>query len=265
MRLRGLGLFLALAFALPWLVWFTTIAQQKGMIGWHVPSPLAFWLGLPIATFVAAGVSGGWPAILDVLRRMVRWRVGWQWYLAAILITPAAAAVALLVGRAWGQPFPAPTVGASSLLGLFALNLWLFLITEEPAWRGFALPRLQAVMSPAAAALLLGAIWGVWHLPLFLTEGTFQSQVPFLGFMLSAVATSVMITWLFDHTRGSVLLAALFHAVTDVAIAVSGVMTSGTQLFWLMVAVQCVIALGLAITMTSRVGADRFLATEIAP
>ncbi|MBW7916197.1 MAG: CPBP family intramembrane metalloprotease [Trueperaceae bacterium] len=253
-RDRGLGLFFVLAFALPWAVWGTTIAQQRGIISWHVPSSLAFWLGLTIATFGAAALTGGWPALRDVLLRMVRARVAWRWYAVALLLTPVIAMVSALVGRSVGAPtHVGDTVGAAGLPGLLALNVWLFLLTEEAAWRGFALPRLQARSTPLTAALLLGLVWGVWHLPLFLTRGTFQAGLPFAGFMASIVATSVMVSWLYNHTRGSVLLAAIFHAATDVTIAYSGVMNSGGALFWLFVAAQCLVAAVLGAGMLERV------------
>lgn len=252
-KYRGLNLFFVLAFALPWAVWGTTIAQQRGVISWHVPSTLAFWLGLTAATFGAAAISGGLPAVKDVLLRMVRARVGWRWFALALLLTPALAALTILIGRLAGAtPRVGAAVPSSALPGLFVLNLWLFLITEEPAWRGFVLPRLQTRMTPLGAALLLGLVWGVWHLPLFLTEGTFQASIPFLGFMVSILATSVMVSWLFNGARGSVLVAAVFHAATDVSIAYTGVMSAPTS-FWIFVLAQCVLALALATTMLARV------------
>ncbi len=255
-RQRALIPFFVLAFALPWGVWLTTILEQQGALGWHVPSSLAFWLGLTVATYGVAALSGGWPAVRDLLVRLVRVRGPWWVWVLAAALTPATATVAALVGTLAGHPLNVGVeVAAAALPGILALNLWLFLITEETAWRGFALPRLQAALSPLGAAIVLGLIWGVWHLPLFFTRATFQARIPFVGFMLSILATSVIITWLFDRARGSVLLAAVFHAVTDVAIAYSGAMTSGATLFWTFVVVQCCVAIVLAAGMRGRVTA----------
>lgn len=257
MKRQGLTLFFVLAFVLPWAVWGTTIAEQHGVLSWHVPSSLAFWLGLTIAAYLAAALSGGTPAVLDLLRRLVRVRVAWVYYVAALLLVPLIAGIAILVGKLFGgSANVGEEVSAGALPAVFALNLWLFLITEETAWRGLALPRLQNRMSPLGAALLLGLVWGVWHVPLFLTEGTFQARIPFLGFMLSILATSVMISWLYNRARGSVLIAALCHASTDVTIAYLGVMTSGGLLFWLFVAAQCVAAVVLATQLPARAGRD---------
>ena len=149
----------------------------------------------------------------------------------------------MALGSALGMPTAVGTeVSAGGVPVLLLVSLWLFLLTEESAWRGFALPRLQARMQPVAAALVLGVLWGLWRIPLFLIADSFQSTIPFAGFLLSIVAASVLISWIFNRTRGSVLLASLFHATTDVAIAYSGVMSAGNGLFWLMVALQCLAA-----------------------
>lgn len=242
-RKHQLTIFFVLAFLLPWLVWGTTIAQDHGWTTWHVPQTLAFWLGLTIATFGTAALAEGWPGVKDLLARMARARIGWQWYAVAALLTPALAMLAVTLGSALGASTAVGTeVSAGGIPVLLLVSLWLFLLTEEAAWRGFALPRLQARMQPVPAALVLGALWGLWHIPLFLIADSFQSSIPFAGFLLSILATSVLTSWIFNRTRGSVLLAALFHATTDVAIAYSGVMSAGASLFWLMVALQCLAA-----------------------
>jgi membrane protease YdiL (CAAX protease family) len=151
--------------------------------------------------------------------------------------------IAVILGHLYGTPAEVGVaVPASALIGLFLFNAWMWLLTEETAWRGFALPRLQGRFNALTASVVLGVIWACWHLPLFFIADSFQAQIPFLGFLLSTVATSVLIGWLFNRARGSVLIAALFHAAMDVGIAFGGVMTSGTLLFWSFVGVQIVAA-----------------------
>jgi uncharacterized protein len=82
---------------------------------------------------------------------------------------------------------------------------------EEIGWRGLALPLLQRRFSPIWAGLILGIIWGIWHLPAFLLSGTPQSAWSFTPFVIGAVAISVIVTPLFNKSRGSILLPALFH------------------------------------------------------
>lgn len=247
MKRHPLVLFFIAAFFFPWLVWGTSIAQAHGFIGWHIPEPLAFWIGLPLASYGTAALTGGWPAVKDLLLRLIRVKVPVAWYLVAIL-TPAVIA-ALAVGA--GALISAPAaIGAllptGALVGALLFNSWEWLITEETAWRGYALPRLQRRFNPLSASLLLGVLWGVWHLPLFLLPGSFQSTLPFAGFLISTVATSVTIGWLFNKARGSVLIVALFHGVTDVSLAFTGVMSSGMALFWVTVSLQVLVALAVS-------------------
>jgi hypothetical protein len=82
---------------------------------------------------------------------------------------------------------------------------------EEFGWRGFALPLLQRRMAPLWAALVIGAIWGVWHLPTFFLSGMVQSTWSFGPFFLGSVAVSVILTAMFNDARGSILLPALLH------------------------------------------------------
>ncbi len=253
MKRHPLAVFFTLAFALPWFVWGTALAEQAGWIGWHIPSPLAFWIGLPIASFGTAVLTGGWPAVRDLLLRMVRVRVGVQWYAVALLATPVLAGLTALVALATGVPLAPEAASWLDLLGAFAFNAWMWLLTEETAWRGFALPRMLPRLGQVGANLVLGAVWAVWHLPLFFVDGSFQSQLPFAAFALSTIATSMLIGWVFRGARGSVLVAALFHASADVAIGFSGVMSSGAALLWVFVALQ----VGAAAFATWRLAAVR--------
>ncbi len=238
MKRYSLPLFFGLAFLFSWTVWFSVIANGRGLISFHIPGAFAF-IGLSVAAIVAAYVDDGWSAIRDLIVRWVRWRVKPIWYVVALLLTGALAVATILLGVPFGLSSPiGKDATISAAFSYFLFQFPLFLVTEETAWRGFALPRLQLRYSALVASLVLGIIWGIWHAPLFLTPGTFQSSLPFVGFVISAMATSVMATWIFNHARWSVLLAALFHASTDASILYSGVMAGGRRLFWLFIAVQ---------------------------
>lgn len=245
----SLVVFFVLAFALPWLIWGTTIAQSRGLISFHIPQPLAFWIGLNLATYIAAALDGGWPSVRDVLGRLIRWRVHIVWYGVALVLTGLVSLVAVAIQIALGGvPQFGVLLSLSSLLPSLAFQIFLFLLTEETAWRGFALPRLQARYSALVASLILGVLWGLWHLPLFYIPGSFQSSLPFVGFFLSTVAMTIVTTWVFNHTRGSVLVAAILHAATDVTIAYTGVMSGDRRLFWLFVGAQWLFALVVVFT-----------------
>ena len=143
---------------------------------------------------------------------MVRWRVGLQWYAVALLLPVAIVLVALYLVALFGGPSPT----AAAFAGWYTLPL-IFLsttlingpFTEEPGWRGFLLPRLQSSYSPLVASLIVGVIWASWHLPLLLSDPT--GQRPALQFFVVVVAQSVVFTWVYNGTRGSVLLVILMH------------------------------------------------------
>jgi uncharacterized protein len=86
---------------------------------------------------------------------------------------------------------------------------------EEPAWRGFALPRVLQRHGVLSASLVIGIFWALWHFPLLWTPGIRDSQLPWWLLILDVPAKSVFFTWVFRRTDGSVLLAALFHGATN--------------------------------------------------
>jgi membrane protease YdiL (CAAX protease family) len=105
---------------------------------------------------------------------------------------------------------------------LFVVQFFISPLAEEPGWRGFALPRLQEGYGPLKGTLLLGLLWGCWHFPLFLVPGydgagtgLFGVALPFGEFVVSVFAMAIIITWVFNHTRGSLLLVMMVHAATD--------------------------------------------------
>jgi CAAX protease family protein len=160
--------------------------------------------------------------VRDLGARLVRWRVGWQWYLVVIL-GPAAFSLAVaglyaLLGGSWAEAAP-PALRGEATLALLPLFLMILTLTdglgEELAWRGFALPRLLTQHNALVASLILGVLWGLWHLPLVWTEGASMYQQPIWLFLLDITAKSVLFTWVFLHTRGSVLLVMLFHGATN--------------------------------------------------
>jgi uncharacterized protein len=236
--------FYLLAFLLSWIVWGSVMAQARGLLGWHIPGNLAF-TAVAIAAYLTAWLAGGWPAVRDLLSRLVRWRTSPLWYAVALLLLLLLSYLAIAVFALVRPGVPARIgvdISLPAALLYFVTNLPNMWLTEETAWRGFALPRLQRKYTALSASLIVGLLWGFWHLPLFLTPGTFQSSISFGGFLLSAVATAVLTSWIFNHAHGSVLLAAIFHSAVDASISYTGVMSSTAGLFWLFVALLCLAA-----------------------
>jgi hypothetical protein len=108
------------------------------------------------------------------------------------------------------------------------------------------------------ASLILGVLWDFWHLPLWFIPGSFQSTLPFVGFLVATIAMSIITTWVFNHTHGSVLLAAILHAATDATLAYSNVLSGELRLFWIFVVLQSAFAIFIVITQ----GAERLSKNE---
>lgn len=163
---------------------------------------------------VLSAVEGGPQGIAALLRKFLVWRVGIQWYLFALL-SPAAVALVVrgLTALAGGSVEP---VRWYSLSGLFMAAIGAPL-AEEAGWRGYVLPRLQSRMSALSASLIIGVLWGaVWHLPMFLGTAAGSFTVPFGAYVLLCVAWAIVFTWVYNHTRGSLLLAFLLHWACNV-------------------------------------------------
>jgi len=88
---------------------------------------------------------------------------------------------------------------------------------EELGWRGYALPRLMVGRSALSAAVILGLIWGAWHLPAFFMSGMPQSRIAIVPFMIGSVAVSILMTWVYNSTGGSVLMTILMHLMFNVS------------------------------------------------
>jgi uncharacterized protein len=215
-RNHPLVTFFLLAFGLTWVVWVPRA------LGAPLDTVGMAWTWAPaIAALLAAALTGGRDAVRELGSRLVRWRVGWQWYLVVIL-GPAAFSLALagiytLFGGSWADAAPPAILeGPLVLLPLFLVILTLTDgLGEELAWRGFALPRLLTRYNALVASLVLGVIWALWHLPLLWTEGNSMFHLPVWLLLLDVTAKSVLFTWVFLHTRGSVLIAMLFHGATN--------------------------------------------------
>jgi membrane protease YdiL (CAAX protease family) len=131
------------------------------------------------------------------------------WYAFLIIGIP----LIFYVGSAWKgnlftEPFPFPSF-QSLLIALLLASIKGPI--EEFGWRGFALPLLQRKLAPIWAALILGMVWGFWHLPAFLLSGTQQSAWSFTPFFIGTVTISLIVNALFNASRGSILLPALMH------------------------------------------------------
>jgi len=209
-----------------------------------------------IAAFTVIGVVKGGAGIRAYFGRIFKWRVGLRWYLFVLLGFPLMFAAARLLMIALGREVPG--YGFDTWWGWLPLLL-IGLIAdpggvEELGWRGFALPMLQRRFSALNAALILGVIWGVWHLPSFFIAGTSQSSFSLPIFLVGSVALSVLIAVVYNGTGGSVLLCFLSHWMMN---STTGHFVGNGMLFTTVVMVVVVIVLVLVL------GAKKLGATKV--
>jgi membrane protease YdiL (CAAX protease family) len=203
-RGRQLLFFFIMAYALSWWPW---IWFQFDPV--TVDAPIFPW-GPFIAALAMLATIGGWPAVRTWFGKIIHWRVAPIWYVIVLLGPPALTLTAVGINRVLGAEFAAnaefPTW--QDLLARFVFILLLIGLGEEPAWRGYALPRLIAGRTALAASLILGLLHAIWHLPLFGIEYDLQNIVPWTA---SVLCVAIVITWIWLHTGGSLLLPILLH------------------------------------------------------
>ncbi len=244
---------LVLAFALTWPFLIVDTLGSHGLLPFRLSIPLLLLTGyMPTfaALIVTASISGR-AGVRALLRKLLIWRVGIQWYAIAIFgYTLVCFSTVILYNIFSGAP-PLPLLAqgfaSSSGLGLFINVTVLFLVTglingEELAWRGFALPRLQTRWNALTSSTILGLIWALWHLPLFYTLGSSQADMSMIGSTIGTIGLSVLFTWLYNNTRGSVLLAYLLHAAINTWSRVFPIDHAPPLVGWFMTGVICLIA-----------------------
>ena len=267
LKRHSLVIGILLMFALTWPI----DLANSGVLPIKFPFVVYLFLGwgFGIASLIMTGLTLGKDAVITLLKRFLIWRVGWKWYLAPFLLAPV-----LIVGGVYlnaaltGVPPDFSTVmaykifGKSAYLPLFILPFFMvdFIANgEEIGWRGYVLPRLQAKYGALTSTLILGVIWGFWHLPKFLSH---WNTVSFVWFMVHTMAISVVYTWLYNSTKGSLLLVTLFHAAsnaTGVFMPMANTVSSGNMGAYIIFVLLETVA---AIVIVIATGSERLSRTE---
>ncbi|MBC7315772.1 MAG: CPBP family intramembrane metalloprotease, partial [Chloroflexi bacterium] len=247
-----------LAFAISWLGWVPQALFRRGMF--PLDTPLFTLLGgggptlAAIIVTLALHEKGG---IRRLFAPLAQWRASPGWFVFVGAFWFVVAGIALGLGALGGQKIPPfdPRIGSrlfAVFVGMLLSNVW-----EEIGWRGFALPRLQERLADWVIVLFMGILWSLWHLPLLWNPSSPMSHLPFYGEILFSLALTVLYTWLYRNTKGSLLFVTIFHALSNtVAFALFewGVFESS---YPFVVAVVSLAALGVIL----RHGPRRFIAS----
>ena len=225
MRQHPLFSFFFLAYAFSWIVFIPYVLAEWGLLqGNFTIFYIIHTFGPALAAVAMTAVIAGRAGLQNLRQRIRQRRASGQWYLFILLGIPALVILGVIVQ-------PGALVNFKGLTTSLLLGYPIYLVAtffgvglgEEPGWRGFALPYMQRRYGSLWGTLFLGVLWSCWHLPDFLTASkgggqgtgftTFLTNFPI--FTLAVVSLAVIMTWIFNHTKGSIFIAILVHAGVD--------------------------------------------------
>jgi uncharacterized protein len=227
----SIPLFFILAYLFTWSNWLPQALALRGINTYEPTEAIALLAGYgpALAAILVAVFTAGRQGLGELFGRLVRWRVGIQWYAVALFLPALTILIAVGLNALTGGPSPDPSKldypfgPQDTSLAIKVIILFLVFtlgfdgLGEELGWRGFALPKLMETKTPLTASIILGTLWAVWHFPFARTEGVVLNSVPLVIFVLNLIASAIIYTWIFINTRGSLLPVLLFHAAGNTA------------------------------------------------
>jgi membrane protease YdiL (CAAX protease family) len=199
------------------------VLSYLGILALEVPFTIQYLLpfGPLSAAILVTWLEGGTDGVRDILGRMAKWRIRPVWIAVAVLsvwvLYIVSGAIIVMMGQPWpdislfGQVMYMPYL---TFAGTWLLWIFTYGIGEETGWRGFLLPRLQSRFSALVSALIVSLIWAPWHIPMFLYNENLMSLglVGTIFWVIGLMFGSVLLTWLYNSSEGSILMTALWHA-----------------------------------------------------
>ena len=249
---RNLLLFFLIAFGFTWLFWILEALAMQGLLGASIlvdfllsPNNPAAWGPLVSAVLLTWWNERG-RGVIGLLKRGVEYRFAKVWWLPIIIIFPMIHGLALLLAILGGESGPELFWVSNPLWGIgYFVTVLLFQgpLQEEFGWRGYALDRLQARFNALNSSIILGFMWGLWHLPYFWIGEEAIYAYTFLPFVFSTILLTTLLTWLYNNTGGSILVALIFHAMFNYSAQMFPALeTQQGPLFYLIFLIATVIA-----------------------
>ncbi len=253
--------FFVLAFAWSWSIGFVAMHVQARFPILSTPLMMLSGFGPSLAGIAIVATLSTREKFRGWLARCLNWRIGWRWFAFAFALPPAVMLLALAIHSALGGAMPVFTAADHIPLAIANFGLVLLIggpLGEEFGWRGYAMPALADKLGWRAASLVVGIIWGLWHLPLFFMASTAQSHMPIPLFMLNILAGSVVFGWLSERTARSVLPALTLHtslnAWAGILIIVPTATTGGA--YAVVTGLLLIVALVLLLTADTKVSPE---------
>ncbi|EOQ96405.1 CAAX protease self-immunity [Leptospira wolbachii serovar Codice str. CDC] len=204
------------------------------------------------AAFILNKLEHGNVGVKNLLLRMFQWKVHWFWYLIAVFSPFLLLLLATIINYFMNSKFSFDGLGMSSefpqfgFVSFFLYNTIVYGFGEETGWRGYALPKLQKNWNAFYSTVILTFLWALWHAPLFLYRPGFMAMELFgiIGWFMSLFTGAILLTWLYNSSRGSILMVALFHGTIDIVFTSDSIDTNIMNITGFLLVVFAVFVLG---------------------
>jgi len=255
-----LPLFFLMAFIISWAIWIPQAAATLGICKSAISiesalNLIAVW-GPGLAAIILSVLAKSKEGAKKLFRPIKYWRVGIHWYIFVLFYPISKWLVAYIIDTLLGQSYK---LGSSPILSFFNLpeqaimipiavvSTFLNTLGEEVGWRGFALPKLQVKYTAFVSTIIIGLFWGFWHIPMWIAQGYMDlSLLHIITKTLSIVPLAIIFTWVYNSTKGSLLLVWLFHAsITITGYFAPSLPTTTEEILSWVVAIIIVIVAGL--------------------
>ena len=219
----NLVLFIVITFLISWLSWLPSVLVYFGIIPSgpiQIMGQLAIF-GPFIAAFALTLKNSGKVGAKALF--ISGWNVRFNKKWLVVLFLPILISLIAFLTVSVIEPMNRLQYATPVIMWIPNFIIFYFIggpFTEEYGWRGYALDRIQSRFNALFSSLILGLIWGLWHLPLFFISGTVQENIPIYEFLLVTVVLSVFYTWILNNNRDkdgklNVFLAIMFHAMSN--------------------------------------------------
>lgn len=215
--------FFLIAFGFTWFFWMPDALSKMGAIPASPLTGLGFLgaFGPLVSAIVVTAAYERRAGLIALFRRAVDYHFRKRWWFPIMLLLPLFVILAFLMGVATDGVIPPSEVFSNPWILFPAFFSVLFLsgpFEEEFGWRGYALPRLQAKFSALVSSFILGIVWAVWHFPQFLIPGNgIFYKTPIWTYVPTVIATTILFTWVYNNTRGSLLAMLLLHTTFNLS------------------------------------------------
>jgi membrane protease YdiL (CAAX protease family) len=210
-------IFFGMTYAFSWILWIPIALSSQKIVNIPISPFLGIiigGMGPSLSALILILAEQGTQGIHGLFERLLKWKVAIKWYLFIIVVPVVIIFVALVLYSFLNRiTLNIPAIGDWRIVIRTAFITLLIggPLGEELGWRGYALPKLLEARNPILASLIIGVGWGMWHLPLFWIQGSLQADIPIAWFMISILAEAILYTWIYNNTRGSLLLMVIFH------------------------------------------------------